>query len=76
MSQRDASLAIKQALTRSVPKCFNEDEITLHCNQSQVSIKTDVSEGYMLQVKVNRRNYNSYVVIVITWFRQSTAQLK
>ena len=74
MSHRDTSLAIKQALSRSLPNtevqsrpvCFNEDAITLHCNQSQVSIKTDVAEGYMLQVKVNRRNYNSYVVIVIT----------
>ena len=43
-------LAIKQAHNWSVPNaevqsqsvCFNEDTITLHCNQSGVSILTDV----------------------------------
>jgi len=25
----------------------------------------------MLQVKVNRRNYNSFVIIYITWLRKS-----
>ena len=42
-----------------------------HCNQSRVSISTNVSEVYMLQVKVNRCNYNSYVIIYIKWLRQS-----
>ena len=34
-------------------------------NQSWVSISTSVSGAYMLQVKVNRCNNNSYVVIYI-----------
>ena len=51
-----------------------------HCNQSGVSVLTSIFEVYMLQVKVNRHNYNSYFVIYITWLRQSyyvfTPQLK
>ena len=35
------------------------------------SVIFNVFEVYMLQVKVNRRNYNSYIVIYITWLRQS-----
>ena len=35
-------------------------------NQSGVFISTDVFDVCMLQVKINRRNYNSYVVIYIT----------
>ena len=67
-------LAFKQARNRSIPNaevqsqpvCFNEDTISLHCNQSKVSISTSVFEVYMLQVKVNRGNYISYVIIYIT----------
>ena len=50
MSHRDTSIAIKQALNRSVPNtklqsqpvCFNEDLITLNCNHNGVSILTNV----------------------------------
>ena len=52
---------------------------SLGSNQIRVSTSTYVFEMYMLQVKVNRRNYNFYVAIYITQ-RQSchefTAQLK
>ena len=55
-----------------------------HCNQSEVYISTNVFELYLLQVKVNRRNYNHvmhyntvkkgamqmYVIIYITWLSQ------
>ena len=51
--------------------CLNKNQITQHCNQSGVSILTNVFGVFMLQVEVNRRNYNSYVVIYITWLRQS-----
>ena len=37
---------------RSHPVSFNEDTITLHCNQSGVLILTNVFEVYMLQVKL------------------------
>ena len=37
-----------------------------HSNQSGVSISTDLFETYMLQVKVYRLKYNSYLVIYIT----------
>ena len=50
--------------------CFNENQITLHCNHSGVSILT-VFEVYMLQVEVNRCNFNSYIVMYITCLRQS-----
>ena len=33
--------------------CFNKNQITLHCNQSEVSISTPVFEVYTLQAKVN-----------------------
>ena len=67
---RDTSITIKQALNQSIPNtkvwfqpvCFNEDAITLHCNQSRVSILTSVILVYMLQVKVNRHNYNSTIL--------------
>jgi len=50
MFQRGHNLAIKRALDRSVPNtkaqpqfvCFYKDAITLHCNQSGVSILTKV----------------------------------
>ena len=58
-----------------------------HCTQSGVSISTCIFELYMLQVKVNRCNYNSYMdnqfthyhtvetgaiqIIYITWLNQS-----
>ena len=88
MSYMDTSVAIKEAPNPSIPNtelwsqplCFNENVITLYCNQSRVSILTYVFEVYVLQVKVNRRYYNFYIVIYITWLRQScyifTAQLK
>ena len=75
MSHRDTSVSIKRAINQALsqmrqaqsqPECFKEDAITVHCNQSGVSILTDVFKVYMLQVKVNRRNYNSYIVIYIT----------
>ena len=76
---RDTSITIKEALNQSIPNtevwfqpvCFNEDAITLHCNQSRVSILTSVISVYKLQVKVNRHNYNSYNFIYITWLWQS-----
>ena len=77
MSHRETSIAIKQARNWSLqytvvwsqPVCFDKGTITQHCNQSRVLILTNVFEVYMLQVKVNRCNYNSYVVI--TWLRWS-----
>ena len=30
----------------------------------------------MLQVNVNRRNYNSYVIIYFTWIRQSCYEVE
>ena len=43
--------------TRSQFVCFNENHnYSQHCNQSGVSVSTNVFEVYMLQVKVNRRN--------------------
>ena len=79
MFQWGHSLAIKKALYWSIPNtkvwsqpvCFNKEAITLHCYQSGVSILTDVFEVYVLQVKFNSCNYNSYAVIYITWLRQS-----
>ena len=44
---------------------FEQDMISLCINQGGVSILTNVFEVYMSQVKVNRRNYNSYVFIYI-----------
>ena len=44
---------------------LNKDMISLCSNQGGVSISTTVFEVYMSQVKVNRHNYNSYVVIYI-----------
>ena len=38
-------------------------------NRSGVSISTNIFEVYMTQVKVQRHNYNSYVVIYITWLK-------
>ena len=79
MSHRDTSVAIKEDLNWSMPNtkvwsqpvCFNEDTINLHCNQSRVSVLNNLFEIYMLQVIVKICNYNSYVVIYITWLRQS-----
>ena len=43
----------------------------LSCNNlGGVSISTNVFEFSMLQVKVNRRNYNFYIIIYITWLSQ------
>ena len=36
-----------------------------HSNQSGVSISTDVFEVEMLQAEVNRRYYNSYIMLCI-----------
>ena len=51
---------------------FQQNQITLHCNQSGVSVSTNVFEVYMLQVYANRSNYNSYVVIYISGIRHIT----
>ena len=48
-----------------------EPNYSLGSNQIGVSISLNVFEVYMLQVKVDRRNYNSCVVIYITWLRQA-----
>ena len=45
--------------------------ITLCSNLYGVSISTSVFQVYMLQVQVNRCNYNSCVIINITLLRQS-----
>ena len=47
-------------------RMFQWNQITLN-----ISVSTYVFEIYILQVKVNRRNYNFYVVIYITWLLQS-----
>jgi len=45
--------------------------------QNQITLNTVIKSEflyqlvYVLQVKVDRHNYNSYVVIYITWLRQS-----
>ena len=49
--------------------CFIKPNYSQHCTQSGVSISTNVFEVYMLEV--NRRNYNSFIVIYIKWLRQS-----
>ena len=80
MSHRDPSIAIKQALTRSLPNtkvqsqliCFNKYAITLHHNQNRVSILTNVFEVYILQGKTNRgflqflRCYLNHMIKAIT----------
>jgi len=57
-----------------------KNDYSLALNSRGVTISTNVFSVHMLQVKVNRRKYNSYLVIYITWLRQSyyvyTAQLK
>ena len=50
--------------------CLKKSQITQHCNQSGVFLLTNVFGVYMLQIEVNRRNYNFYKVIYITWVRQ------
>ena len=40
-------------------------------NRSGVSISTNIFEVNMTQVKVQRHNHNSFVVIYITWLIQS-----
>ena len=67
--------------TIAIYQCLVQDTISIctfqqtqyysqHFNQSGVSVLTNVFEIYMLQVKVNRCNYNSYIDIYITWLRQ------
>ena len=57
---RDTGVAIKQAFNQSIlytevwsqPLCFNEDTITLHCNQSGVLILTDVLRFIYYKLKL------------------------
>ena len=65
MPHRDTSVAIKQAITQTY---FQWGTITLHCsNQSGVVILANYFfKVYMLQVKVNRHNYNSYIKLSIS----------
>ena len=68
MSQLGQNLVNYQCLTLdTIFNSFdlNKDMISLCINQGGVSILTNVFEVYMSQVKVNRRNYNSYVFIYI-----------
>ena len=44
----------------------NREQLPSRSKQSGVSISTNVFEAYMLQVKVSKSNYNSYIVIYIT----------
>jgi len=73
------SLAIN--IKRKLPT-FNAkstEKLLSGSKQYGVSISTNVFEVYMLQVQVNRRNYNSYVVIyrmINTIMLGITAQLK
>ena len=83
MPHRDTSVSIKQAINRDLNvthghKCCYQTssqsiyaKYLVHCNQSGVSILTNVFEVFVLLVKVNRRNYNYCFVIYITWLRQS-----
>ena len=68
MSQLGHNLVNYQCLTLdTIFNSFdlNKDMISLCINQGGVSILTNVYDVYMSQVKVNRRNYNSYVFIYI-----------
>ena len=44
----------------------NREQLLSRSKQNGVSISTNVFEVYMLQVKVSKSNYNSYIVIYIT----------
>ena len=46
--------------------CFNPNQFLSRSNQIGDSLSTNVFEVYILQVKVDKRTYNSYVVIYIT----------
>ena len=51
---------------------YQNREWLLSCsNLYGVYLSTSVFQAYMLQVKVNRCNYNSYVTSYTTWSRQS-----
>ena len=79
LPQGAISLAIN--IKRKLPT-FNAkstEQLLSGSKQYGVSISTNVFEVYMLQVQVNRRNYNSYVVIyrmINTIMLGITAQLK
>ena len=45
------------------PVYQNRERLLSRNKRYRVFISTSVFEVYMLQVKVNRRNYNSYVII-------------
>ena len=67
-------LAIKQACNRSLPntkvqsqpQCFNRDSITLHCNQSKVSMLTKVYFFNLDQNWVLNSVITSYALLYIS----------
>ena len=71
MSHRETSVAFKQGHNRSIPNtkvqsqsvCFNEDAITLQCNQSGVSLSTKV---YFFSLEVFNSIITSYALLHIT----------
>ena len=48
--------------------CQNKERLLFCSKQYEVSISTNVFEVYILQVKINRRIYNSYLVIYLCKF--------
>ena len=82
--QSRLAMSIRQKQT--IDQCLKQDTISTrmfqqkpnhsqYYNQSGVSILTDVFEVYMLQVKVNRRNYNSYSTVKIGAIKMSVIYL-
>ena len=61
------SISINAKPIGAILVCMFQQELnySLGSNQIEVSISINIFEVYMLQVKVNRRNYNSYLVIYI-----------
>ena len=66
--------------TSSIHMFHQKPNYSQHCNQSSVSLSTDVFKVYTLQVKVNWQNYNSYIGIIHYMIKAImlciTAQLK
>jgi len=54
----------------------NIEQLLSRSNQFGVSILTHVFEVYMLQVKVNRLNFNSYIFIYITYYSVEIGAIK
>ena len=73
MPHRDTSVAIQQAInlcpkSHTGIQAYQSNKIFLidRSQQYGVTLSTSVFSVYMLQVKVNTRNNNSYVTIYIT----------